>query len=84
MDKKLDRELGTSEKLITFVTDRAGHDMRYAIDSSKIRQELGWEPTVTFTEGFEQTVDWFLNNKKWLENIISGNYQDYYKRMYNN
>ena len=84
MDKKLDRELGTSEKLITFVTDRAGHDKRYAIDSSKIRTELGWKPTVTFTEGFEQTVDWYLNNKKWLENIISGSYQDYYKKMYNN
>lgn len=84
MDKKLNRIEGASEKLITFVTDRAGHDLRYAIDASKIEKELGWKPSVTFEQGLEQTVDWYLNNKEWLQNITSGNYQNYYKQQYHN
>jgi dTDP-glucose 4,6-dehydratase len=79
MDKKLGRETGTSEKLITFVTDRAGHDHRYAIDASKIKNELGWEPSLKFEEGLEKTVDWYLTNSDWLTNVTSGNYQNYYK-----
>lgn len=82
MDKKLNREEGTSEKLITFVTDRAGHDLRYAIDATKINKELGWKPSVTFEEGLEKTVDWYLDNKEWLDNITSGDYQKYYEEMY--
>jgi len=82
MDKKLDRPTGTSEKLITFVTDRAGHDLRYAIDSSKIERELNWFPSVTFEQGLEKTVDWYLQNSEWLENVISGDYQEYYKNKY--
>lgn len=82
MDKKLGREEGDSEKLISFVTDRAGHDLRYAIDSSKLQNELGWAPSVTFEEGLEKTVDWYLENEKWLENIISGEYEKYYNSMY--
>lgn len=82
MDSKLGREAGTSEKLITFVTDRAGHDLRYAIDSSKIARELGWKPTVTFEQGLEKTVDWYLGNKQWIEDIISGDYANYYKQQY--
>lgn len=82
MDKKLGRAAGTSEQLITFVTDRAGHDMRYAIDASKLKNELGWEPSVTFEQGLEITVDWYLANKSWLENVTSGNYQAYYQQQY--
>ena len=84
MDEKLGREPGTSEKLITYVTDRAGHDLRYAIDSTKIMNELGWKPSLQFEEGLEKTVDWFLNNQAWLDNVTSGNYQKYYEGMYAN
>ncbi len=82
MDKKLGRPEGTSEKLITFVRDRAGHDLRYAIDSSKITRELGWRPSVDFAKGLEKTVEWYLANEKWLSAIISGEYQEYYKTQY--
>lgn len=82
MDTKLDREQGTSEKLITYVTDRAGHDLRYAIDSSKLQSELGWEPSLQFNEGLEKTVDWYLENDDWLSNVTSGDYQMYYDKMY--
>jgi len=82
MDKKLNRESGESEKLITYVKDRAGHDMRYAIDSSKLQKELGWIPSLQFEEGLEKTVDWYLNNQTWLENITSGDYKDYYIKQY--
>jgi len=82
MDRKLDREQGESEKLITFVKDRAGHDLRYAIDSSKLQQELGWEPSVDFEEGLDKTVDWYLQNKEWLDNVTSGDYQKYYQQQY--
>ncbi|MDR6561717.1 MULTISPECIES: dTDP-glucose 4,6-dehydratase [unclassified Arcicella] len=82
MDSKLGREEGTSEKLITYVTDRAGHDLRYAIDATKIMNELGWKPSLQFEEGLEKTVSWFLSNQEWLDNVTSGNYQDYYKKMY--
>lgn len=82
MDSKLGREAGTSEKLITFVTDRAGHDLRYAIDSSKIAKELGWKPTVTFEQGLEKTVDWYLDNKSWVNDILSGEYANYYQQQY--
>ena len=84
MDEKLGREAGSSEKLITFVTDRAGHDLRYAIDSSKLQRELGWKPSVTFEQGLRMTVDWYLANEKWLETIISGAYAGYYEEMYGN
>ncbi len=83
MDKKLGRKEGTSSKLITYVKDRPGHDLRYAIDASKINKELGWSPSVTFEEGLEQTIDWYLNNQEWLEHVTSGNYQEYYEKMYN-
>ena len=82
MDRKLGRPEGTSLSLITYVTDRAGHDLRYAIDASKLRAELGWEPTIKFDEGFEATVEWYLANEAWLNNVTSGSYQDYYKKMY--
>ena len=82
MDKKLKRSEGTSEKLITFVKDRAGHDLRYAIDSSKIQKELGWKPSVQFEEGIELTISWYLNNQDWLDQVTSGEYRDYYARMY--
>ncbi len=82
MDKKLDREPGTSEKLITFVKDRAGHDLRYAIDSSKIQKELGWKPSLQFEEGLEKTVDWYLANEEWMKNVTSGDYQKYYDEQY--
>ena len=82
MDQKLQREVGESEKLITYVKDRPGHDLRYAIDANKINKELGWEPSVTFEEGLEKTIDWFLANKKWLENVTSGDYTEYYSKMY--
>lgn len=84
MDEKLGREKGESEKLITFVKDRPGHDLRYAIDASKINQELGWKPSVTFEEGLSKTIDWFLDNKEWLDNVTSGNYQKYYDQQYSN
>ena len=84
MDKKLKRPRGESKKLITFVKDRAGHDLRYAIDASLIKDELGWEPSVRFEEGLEKTVDWYLANEKWLDNITSGEYQKYYEKQYVN
>lgn len=84
MDEKLGNEKGTSQKLITFVKDRPGHDIRYAIDASKIERELGWRPSVTFEQGLEKTVTWFLENDAWLNNVTSGNYQDYYKNQYTN
>ena len=83
MDEKLDRPEGTSEKLITYVKDRPGHDLRYAIDASKINKELGWSPTVTFEQGLTITIDWYLNNEEWLNNVTSGDYQNYYKKQYN-
>ena len=82
MDKKLNREPGTSASLITFVKDRAGHDKRYAIDSDKIEKELGWEPSLQFSEGLEKTVDWYMANENWLKHVISGDYQAYYDKMY--
>lgn len=82
MDRKLGRETGESEKLITYVKDRVGHDLRYAIDATKIKNELGWEPTIKFTEGFESTVDWYLSNEEWLNNVTSGDYQKYYEEQY--
>ena len=82
MDKKLGRAEGESAQLITFVTDRAGHDKRYAIDSSKLMQKLGWKPSVTFEQGLEKTVDWYLANEEWLQNVVSGDYEKYYKTMY--
>ncbi len=84
MDKKLGREIGTSQKLISFVQDRAGHDLRYAIDASKLKNKLGWEPTVKFDEGFKTTVDWYLQNQSWVDNVTSGEYQKYYNEMYKN
>jgi dTDP-glucose 4,6-dehydratase len=84
MDTKLGRPEGESEQLITYVIDRAGHDMRYAIDASKIKKDLGWEPSITFEKGLEDTVDWYLKNEKWLNNVTSGQYQNYYKKQYNN
>ena len=82
IDGKLNRKLGTSEKLITFVKDRPGHDLRYAIDASKLNRELGWCPSVTIEEGLSKTIDWYLNSKDWLENVTSGSYQNYYKSQY--
>jgi len=82
MDEKLGRESGESEQLMTFVTDRAGHDLRYAIDASKLKRDLDWSPTITFEEGLEKTVEWYLANEEWLENVTSGEYQSYYKQMY--
>lgn len=82
MDSKLGKEPGSSEKLITFVTDRAGHDLRYAIDATKLKDELGWMPSLQFEEGLSKTIDWYLNNKTWLNDVVSGNYKDYYEGMY--
>lgn len=82
MDEKLGREAGESEKLITYVTDRPGHDRRYAIDANKIKNELGWEPSVTFEEGLSETIDWYLSNKEWLNSVTTGDYKKYYKQMY--
>jgi len=79
IDKKLDRKSGTSEKLITFVKDRPGHDLRYAIDASKLNRALGWRPSVSFEEGLSKTIDWYLTHEDWLENVTSGSYQNYYK-----
>ena len=83
-DRLLGRPEGASERLITYVTDRAGHDLRYAIDSSKLRRELGWEPAFRFEEGIEQTVRWYLENREWMERITSGEYEHYYEQMYGN
>ena len=82
MDKKLDREMGSSEKLITFVKDRPGHDLRYAIDATKINMELGWKPSVTFEQGLAKTIDWYLENQDWLQHVTSGEYQKYYREHY--
>ena len=82
MDRKLKRAEGTSEKLITYVKDRPGHDLRYAIDANKIKDELGWEPSVTFEEGLELTIDWYLENQQWLDHVTSGDYKEYYKKQY--
>ena len=84
MDQKLSREKGASEKLITYVKDRQGHDLRYAIDSSKLQRELGWGPSVDFPTGLEKTVDWFLANREWLDHVTSGAYREYYQSMYHN
>lgn len=82
MDEKLGRKPGESAELITYVTDRAGHDLRYAIDSSKLQRELGWEPSIRFEEGLEKTVAWYLGNQEWLDQVTSGDYRDYYENMY--
>ena len=84
VDRLLGRPAGASEKLITYVTDRAGHDLRYAIDSTKLKNELGWEPSLQFEEGIEKTVKWYLDNQEWLDQVTSGDYQGYYERMYGN
>ena len=83
VDRLLGREEGASDELITYVTDRAGHDLRYAIDSTKLKDELGWEPSLQFEEGIEKTVAWYLDNKEWMERVTSGDYQEYYKKTYN-
>jgi dTDP-glucose 4,6-dehydratase len=83
MDLELSREEGASEKLITYVKDRPGHDLRYAIDASKINKELGWKPSVTFEQGLEKTIKWYLSNEKWLKSVTSGAYQSYYNKQYN-
>ena len=82
VDEKMGNPEGHSKELITFVKDRAGHDLRYAIDASKLKDELGWVPSLQFEEGLSQTIDWFLSNKEWLENVTSGEYQKYYSKMY--
>ena len=82
MDARLGRKVGQSEELITYVKDRPGHDLRYAIDASKINKELGWEPSVTFEVGLARTIDWYLENTEWLQNVISREYQEYYQKMY--
>ena len=84
VDRLLGRPEGTGEALITYVTDRAGHDLRYAIDSSKLKCELGWEPSLQFEEGIEKTVRWYLDNQKWIDNVTSGEYVKYYEDMYQN
>ena len=84
MDEKLGRAPGTSEELITYVTDRAGHDMRYAIDAAKLQDELGWTPSLQFEEGIAKTIDWYLDNEEWMQSVTSGAYQDYYTTMYQN
>ena len=82
VDRLLGRPDGASEKLITYVTDRAGHDLRYAIDSRKLKEELGWEPSLQFEEGIEKTVRWYLANQEWMDDITSGEYERYYQEMY--
>jgi dTDP-glucose 4,6-dehydratase len=82
MDEKLGNPNNTSSQLISYVTDRAGHDFRYAIDSSKLMNELGWNPSVTFEQGLSKTIDWYLANKTWLDHVTSGAYQKYYEQMY--
>lgn len=84
MDRKLGRPQGSSQSLIAFVTDRAGHDLRYAIDASKIERELGWRPTETFETGIEKTIEWYINNQEWLNHVTSGDYMNYYQKMYGN
>jgi dTDP-glucose 4,6-dehydratase len=84
MDEKLGNKPGTSDQLITFVKDRPGHDRRYAIDASKIKNELGWKPSVTFEQGLSETIDWYLQNKEWLKHVTTGEYQNYYKQQYHN
>ncbi|MEG1649660.1 MAG: GDP-mannose 4,6-dehydratase, partial [Rikenellaceae bacterium] len=81
-DRILGNPIGYSEKLITYVTDRAGHDLRYAIDSTKLHRELGWSPSLQFEEGIEKTIKWYLDNEAWMNNITSGEYENYYKSMY--
>ena len=83
VDQKMGNQEGQSEKLITFVMDRAGHDLRYAIDATKLKDELGWVPSLQFEEGLSKTIDWFLSNKEWLDHVTSGEYQKYYSKMYN-
>ena len=82
VDRLLGRPEGADMDLITYVTDRAGHDLRYAIDSSKLQKELGWEPSLQFEEGIEKTVRWYLDNQEWMDNVTSGDYQKYYEDMY--
>ena len=82
IDEKIGRTQGSSRNLITFVKDRAGHDLRYAIDASKIETELGWTPKFTFEEGMKQTIDWYLHHEDWITNIIMGEYQEYYEKQY--
>jgi dTDP-glucose 4,6-dehydratase len=82
MDNKLGREEGTSQTLITYVKDRPGHDLRYAIDATKINRELGWKPSVTFEQGLEKTIEWYLSNEEWLKNVTSGEYAKYYEKQY--
>jgi dTDP-glucose 4,6-dehydratase len=82
MDQKLNREPGTSEKLITYVTDRAGHDLRYAIDAAKLNKELGWQPSLQFEEGLAKTIDWYLANEEWLHSVTTGDYKNYYESQY--
>ncbi len=84
VDRMLGNPEGYSDNLITYVTDRAGHDLRYAIDSRKLQRELGWEPTLQFEEGIERTVRWYLDNQEWLDSVTSGDYQSYYEQMYAN
>lgn len=84
VDRQLGREPGESEQLITYVRDRAGHDLRYAIDATKLSKELGWKPSLQFEEGLRKTVKWYLDNQAWVDNITSGAYQDYYRKMYEN
>ena len=84
MDEKLGRDPGSSEQLITYVTDRAGHDLRYAIDATKMMKELNWKPSLQFEEGLSKTVDWYLANTEWLEHVTSGSYQKYYQEQYGN
>jgi dTDP-glucose 4,6-dehydratase len=82
MDAKLGNASRTSEQLITYVKDRPGHDLRYAIDASKINKELGWSPSVTFEEGLSKTIDWYLENTEWMDRIVSGAYEEYYNKQY--
>lgn len=82
VDRLLGRKEGEDLDLITYVTDKAGHDLRYAIDSSKLQKELGWEPSLQFEEGIEKTVKWYLENEEWMNNITSGDYEKYYENMY--
>jgi dTDP-glucose 4,6-dehydratase len=82
VDKLLGKPEGTSDHLITFVTDRAGHDLRYAIDATKLKKELGWKPSLQFEEGIAKTVEWYLNHEEWLNNVTSGDYLQYYEQMY--
>ncbi|MBT8231068.1 MAG: GDP-mannose 4,6-dehydratase, partial [Bacteroidia bacterium] len=83
-DQKLGREVGSSKSLITFVTDRAGHDLRYAIDATKLKNDIGWMPSLQFEEGLSKTIDWYLDNTEWLENVVSGRYREFYEKQYAN